>query len=207
MTRPLSVRNIVDKKYRTFPLEGVWADFIGRPERSGIWFIWGNSGNGKTSFVLQLCKELCKYDRVLFDSLEEGTSLTLKNNLVKYDMLKVGRKIHFVNEDMTTLSARLRRNKSYNIIVIDSFQYTGMSYEEYKKLKQAFPGKLFIFLSHAEGKNPRGNAAVSVMYDATLKIWVAGYKAVSNGRFIGRTGEYVIWDKMAEKYGKNDGIR
>jgi hypothetical protein len=60
--------------------------------------------------------------------------------------------------------------------------------------------KLIIFISHASGKRPKGNAAVSVMYDATLKIWVEGFKAFSKGRFFGKTGEYTIWDEGAEKY-------
>ena len=53
------------------------------------------------------------------------------------------------------------------------------------------------------GKKPRGNAAVSVMFDATLKIWVEGYIATSKGRFIGSTGKYTVWDEGAEKYWGN----
>ena len=33
------------------------------------------------------------------------------------------------------------------------------------------------------------------MYDATLKIWVEGFKAFSKGRFIGDKGEFTIWDE------------
>lgn len=136
-----------------------------------------NSGNGKTSFVMQLCKELCKYDRVVYNSLEEGACLTVQNNLKMHGMSEVSRRLAFIQEDMEALKARLRRHKSYNIVVVDSFQYTRMSYRDYIALKEAFPGKLFIFISHAKGKNPKGDAAESVMYDATLKIWVEGGKA------------------------------
>ena len=45
-------------KKETLKLTGAWADAFGEPERIGVWFIWGNSGNGKSSFVMQLCKEL-----------------------------------------------------------------------------------------------------------------------------------------------------
>ena len=74
MKRALNVRDILNKKYDVFPFEGKWKDAFDTPEVRGCWFVWGNSGNGKTSFVMQLCKELCKYDRVAFNSLEEGTS-------------------------------------------------------------------------------------------------------------------------------------
>ena len=201
MKRALSVRDILDKKYNTFPFEGKWKEAFGTPERVGVWFIWGNSGNGKTSFVMQLCKELCKYDRVVYNSLEEGACLTVQNNLKMHGMSEVSRRLAFIQEDMEALKARLRRHKSYNIVVVDSFQYTRMSYRDYIALKEAFPGKLFIFISHARGKNPKGDAATSVMYDADLKIWVEGYVAYSKGRYRGDTGQYTIWELGASEAG------
>lgn len=200
MKRALSVKDILDKRYRTFPFEGKWREAFGEPERAGVWFIWGNSGNGKSSFVMQLCKELCKYDRVLFDSLEEGSCLTVQNSLRLHGMAEVSRRLAFVQEDMEALKARLRQHKSHNIVVVDSFQYTRMTYRDYIALKEAFPEKLFIFISHANGKNPRGDAAVGVMYDATLKIWVEGGVAFSKGRFKGSTGEYVAYSELAGRY-------
>lgn len=200
MKRALSVRDILDKRYRTFPFEGKWRDAFGEPERAGVWFIWGNSGNGKSSFVMQLCKELCRYDRVLFDSLEEGSCLTVQNSLRLHGMAEVSRRLAFVQEDMETLKARLRQHKSPGIVVVDSFQYTRMTYRDYIALKETFPEKLFIFISHANGKNPRGDAAVGVMYDATLKIWVEGGVAFSKGRFKGSTGEYVAYPELAARY-------
>ena len=185
MGRALTVKEVLNKKRQTFPFDGKWADAFGQPERTGVWFIWGRSGNGKTSFVMQLIAELCKYDRVAFDSMEEGDSLSMRQKLVRHGLSKVGSRFHLLNaEPMTELKERLARRKSYNIIVIDSFQYTQMSYRDYIQFKDL----------------PRGSAAEGVMYDATLKIWVEGFKAFSKGRFIGQTGEFTIWDEGAERY-------
>lgn len=200
MKRAYSIKDILEKRYETFPLEGAWEDAFGRPERYGVWFVWGNSGNGKTSFVMQLCKELCRYDRVAYDSLEEGTSLTVQRNLLRYGMQEVNRRMLFLSEGIDALRERLGRRKSVNIVVVDSLQYTGMNYREYIRLKEEFPQKLFIFISHASGKNPRGDTAIGVMYDAGLKIWVEGYRAFSKGRFIGQTGVYDIWPEKAAEY-------
>ena len=201
MGRALTVKEVLNKKRQTFPFDGKWADAFGQPERTGVWFIWGRSGNGKTSFVMQLIAELCKYDRVAFDSMEEGDSLSMRQKLVRHGLSKVGSRFHLLNaEPMTELKERLARRKSYNIIVIDSFQYTQMSYRDYIQFKEQFKDKLIIFISHAKGSLPRGSAAEGVMYDATLKIWVEGFKAFSKGRFIGPTGEFTIWDEGAERY-------
>lgn len=199
--KALTVKEILNKKRQTFPFEGEWADAFGQPERTGVWFIWGRSGNGKTSFVMQLIEELCKYDRVAFDSMEEGDSLSMRQKLVRHGLGKVGSRFHLLNaEPMDELKERLARRKSYNIIVIDSFQYTQMSYRDYIQFKEQNKDKLIIFISHAKGSLPRGSAAEGVMYDATLKIWVEGFKAFSKGRFIGQTGEFTIWDEGAERY-------
>lgn len=139
MRRALNVRDILNKKYDVFPFEGKWKDAFDTPEVRGCWFVWGNSGNGKTSFVMQLCKELCKYDRVAFNSLEEGTSLTVQNNLRRFGMAEVSRHLAFIKEDIPTLKIRLRRHKSFNIVIIDSFQYTQMTYRDYIQLKEEFP--------------------------------------------------------------------
>lgn len=204
MGRALSVNEVLNQKKQTFPFEGKWAEAFGRPERTGVWFVWGNSGNGKSSFVMQLCKELCKYDRVAYDSLEEGDSLTMQQSLMRHGMASVGRKFALLNcEAIDDLKTRLRRRKSYNIVVVDSFQYTQMTYRDYIGLKEAFRDKLFIFISHASGRMPSGKAAVSVMYDASLKVWVEGYTAFSKGRFIGETGKYTIWQEGADRYWGN----
>ena len=201
MGRALTVKEVLNKKRQTFPFDGKWADAFGQPERTGVWFIWGRSGNGKTSFVMQLIEELCKYDRVAFDSMEEGDSLSMRQKLVRHGLGKVGSRFHLLNaEPMDELKERLARRKSYNIIVIDSFQYTQMSYRDYIQFKEQNKDKLIIFISHAKGSLPRGTSAEGVMYDATLKIWVEGFKAFSKGRFIGPTGEFTIWDEGAARY-------
>ena len=52
---------------------------------------------------------------------------------------------------MEQLEERLRRRGSPGIVIIDSFQYSGLNYKTYKEFKERHPKKLFIFISHAEG--------------------------------------------------------
>ena len=149
---------------------------------------------------MQLCRELAKYGRVMYNSLEEGTSLTMQRSLVRHGMAELGSNFVIVREDIEQLKVRMRKRKSPRIVIIDSFQYSQMTFSDYISLKDSFPDKLFVFISHADGRNPLGNAARRVMYDAALKVWVEGYKATSKGRFIGTTGEYTIWEEGARIY-------
>lgn len=200
LKRALTVQNILDKIYKLFEFIGDWFLAFGRPERTGVWFVWGNSGNGKTSFIIQLIKVLCEFDNVLFNSLEEGTGHTLRKSFDNFGINDVKSKLHIVSESIPDLTLRLKMKKSARIVIIDSFQYTMMTYKDYIGFKTQFPDKLIILISHADGKNPAGRSAKAVMFDASLKIWVEGYRAFSKGRYIGEKGYFDIWPERALKY-------
>ena len=200
-SRAISVSELYAMKRQTYALSGPWRDAFGEPERGGVWFIWGRSGSGKTSFVLQLCKELSRFGRVAYDSLEEGASLTMKNAFIRAGMQDVARRVVLLDgEPMERLDERLSKHKSPEVVVIDSFQYTQMDFAAYMDFKRRHASKLLVIISQADGTRPKGRTAVSVMYDASLKIWVEGYRAFSKGRYFGPLGYYTIWEERAEQY-------
>lgn len=208
MKRALTIRNIIDKKFQTLELSGEWAEAFGPMESSGVWFVWGRSGNGKTRFVMQLCKELSKHGCGLYVSMEEGSGLTFANALRDSGMMDVGKRLLVTEPEygdaddlIADLAARMKRQRSPKFIVIDSFQYTGLNFRQYMRLKHTLRNKLLIFTSQAEGNQPVGRAAKSVMFDADEKIWVEGHIAFSKGRYIGTNGgSYVVWKEGAERY-------
>lgn len=196
--RALSVADIYKMKFDDMNFTGKWNASFGNPERSGVWLLWGNSGNGKTSFSLQMAKYLTQFGRVAYNTMEEGASKSFRMALQRENMHHATNFI-VINEDIEDLYDRLQKRKSPNIIINDSYQYLGLTKKEYKQLKADFPEKLFIFISHAEGKQPEGSAAKFVRYDADVKIWVEGYKAFFTSRFGGQQ-PFVIWEEGAQEY-------
>ena len=202
MGRAYSPKQVQSMNIPSFPFEGEWEKAFGHPDRTGTWIIWGNSGNGKSSFVMQLAKYLCRFAKVAYDSLEESTGLSLKNSLVRHKMEEVNRRFVILDrESMEELSERLSKRRSPEIVIIDSFQYSDLTYATYKAMKEKHANKLLIFISHAEGMNPEGRAAKKVAYDADVKIFVQGFRAMCKGRFITAPGNYyTIWEEGAAKY-------
>ena len=195
------VNEVLSMKFDTLDFQGPWYDAFGTPERRGVWIVYGASGSGKTSFVMQLCKELCRFGRVAYDSLEEGACLTMQNTLKRFNMQEVNRRFLLLDaEPLDQLSLRMKRQKSPDFVVIDSFQYTQMTYAQYIKFKEAHRNKLIIFISHASGTNPDGRSAKKVAYDAALKIYVEGKRAFSKGRFIGPVGHFDVHPEEAAVY-------
>ena len=81
LKRAYSPGEVLNMKSPRYEFTGDWQASIGNPAKSGVWIIWGASGNGKSSFVMQLSKELCKYGLVLYLSYEEGVNQTFQRRM------------------------------------------------------------------------------------------------------------------------------
>ena len=210
MEKTLNVEQLLNIRHDSIELTGIWEDVTGPICRHGVVFVWGNSGNGKTSVVLDLCKRLTAYGKVLYCSLEEGDSLSFQHALLRSGMGECGKRFNILRKTtIDELDERLSKQRTPEFVVIDSFQYIQMSYRRYIEFKKKHGNKLIILVSHADGKQAEGRAARSVMYDADLKLWVEGYTVFSKGRFTGNTGKGVIWQDGAERYwgmDKNDRV-
>lgn len=202
--RAVSVTELLTTKFKIMEFTGNWRSSLGQPELSGTWIVYGPPKNGKTRFVLLLCKYLAGFTRVAYNSLEEGVSVSFAEAVREVGMEEVKQNFILLDaEQIAELRTRLRKQKSPGIVVIDSLQYTGITYAEYRKLKSEFRNKLFIFISHSEGREPAGRVAKAVRYDANITIRVEGFKAFPNGRYGG--GEpFVIWDEGSVKYWQNE---
>lgn len=200
MARAYSVTNVLDAKFNTLEFHGKWRDAIGCPELTGSWFILGLPKNGKTSFAMMLAKYLTGFKRVAYDSVEEGLSLSISEALRRVKMEDVKTKFILIDkESVDELIARLDKHKSPDIIFIDSVQFMDLKFSEYKRLKSRFPKKLFVYISHIDGKQPDGATAKRIWRDANVIFRIEGFKAFPTGRYGG--GEPItISEKLADAY-------
>ena len=202
MARAISNENFCRKVMKTADFKGAWYDLIGCSELHGSWLIWGNSGNGKTSFVLQLCKYLSQFGKVAYNSLEEGSSVSLQNAWNRENMIEVGRDVMLLNkESIADLCVRLKKQKAPKIVVIDSVMcMDGFNRVSYENLLRDFPKVLFIFIAHERRSLPHPAIAETIRRLSSVKINVVGYKAFATSRYGGNGKGYVIWKEGAEKY-------
>ena len=207
MGRAISNKNVLTAKFEVADFEGTFLASFGRPELRGAWIIYGGSGCGKTTFVLQICKYLTRFRRVAYDSLEQGLSLSLKRAWERVGMAEVGNRIILLNkEGLKDVRLRLEKKRSPDVIVIDSVHYwLGLKMSDYINLRKDFPDKLFIFVCHEKHGFPDGKIAEKIRYDSDIKARVEGYKAFITSRYeIAELGEggadFVIWEQGAQEY-------
>lgn len=201
LQRGMTSYQTASRRLKYYPFEGEWAEAFGQPERSGIWIVWGDSGNGKSSFVMQLTKNLCRWERALYFSLEEGRSGTLVASMNRHKMHEAGRRIYYYDTtNFAEIKEIIRSHPHRRVIVIDSLQYLGIKMADYKAFKTEFGNRTIIFTSHANGEKPRTSLGESVMYDAMMKIQVKVFLATTKGRYMGKKRYYTVWDEGAKLY-------
>lgn len=201
LKRAISVDQLEKKKFKTMRFDGAFAASIGEVvERSGSWIMYGESGHGKTSASLILSKYLTKFGRVAYNTLEEGARLTFQIAVKRQKFTKAqASKFIILSESIDELRYRLSKQKSPDIIVIDSLQFTFLTKKQYIALVEEFPTKIFIWISHAQGKKPLGTLAEYVEYHADVKMRVEGFKIIIKSRF-GGTEDFVINQERAATY-------
>jgi hypothetical protein len=200
MARAYSVKQVLNKKRTIYEFEGPFLDSFGKPERNSIWIVWGQSGHGKTRFLLILTKYLTRFGTVAYNSLEEGDGESFAKGLRETDMHEVEGRFRLIDMEPTPeFKERMKKKKAAQFGVIDSVQYAGFDYDYYKEMKKELRKKSLLFISHAQGNNPLGRTADSIRYDAGIKVHVIGYMAKVISRYGGNM-PFIIWEEGAKKY-------
>jgi len=203
MPKIIGLKQLLSKKYKY--IEGLTEEIVesfGKLVNNFIMIVWGMSGNGKSNFIMQFLIPLMEVGNILYIGLEEGFEATMQLNADRnFDQAVHSGKIVFADHEMSydELVKKLKKKKSPQFIVIDSIQYWNITYDDYKRLKEMFPKKTFIFISHAAGKLPDGKTADKIRYDAGIKVRVEGFVAFIISRY-GGSKPFVINEPRAKKY-------
>lgn len=196
--RAYSYEDIDRISFKTVQIRTDWVPHLGEPQLGNSnWLIYGGSGHGKTSYVLQLVKMLCQEgQRVHYNTSEEGLKKSFKMAL-KRNHLKGVPGFNYHQENLHELTQRLLRRRQAKIVVIDSVQYffRGMQSKRYYEFIEQFKDTTFIWVSGADGKHPRGKVAEDIFYDADIVVNVKDFQAcIEKNRFEAYDSR-LIWEQ------------
>lgn len=202
--RSKTTSNLFEKRKAetVFFSDGEYRNVIGNAERKGCWIIYGYEKNGKTWFTLKLAKEIAKHERVAYISAEEGlddsfigaakrAGITTSDNILWDEYLSVDEIIE-----------KFQKQRSANIIIIDNLTMYADEIkptEIKKRLMDALPNKLIIFVAHEERKEAYPAVARMAKKLAKVIFHIEGLKAFVTSRF-SKGGEIVIDDEKSEIY-------
>lgn len=205
LKKALTVANIVNQKVTLIDFSENYPDLyqaFGNPQNKGVWFIWGGSGSGKSSLVLDIVKAFCKTLKAVHNELEEDLD---DDDYIKRIELKkmqdVENRFLSVSYNYNEMCEYLDKRDSPKVVSINSATYffkdLAQYYEFVKKYRRT---KILIISGMAKSGNPYSEIENKIMFDANKKIFVNGYLASCKGRTIGPNGgTYIVWQEGYEK--------
>ena len=201
--KAISISNMLKKKHSTFTFEPPWSlAFTETPSDSGIWLIWGKQKNGKTSFALMLAKYLASLRKVLYISAEEGTDKEFVDAMIRSGIVEKDKNLNFLEyTTLTEVRQILKRRNAPQVVFFDNLTVYRDDFKQnaLQNLKNEFPDKLFIFLSHEDRNEPSPSIARNAIKLAKVIIHIKGLRALVSGR--GEVGgEYQIDEQRAKLY-------
>lgn len=204
----LGTHQFQQKRYKLLNLKGEFLPTLGDLERRFIMIIYGESGNGKTEYSIRLAKTLASYGKVAWLSYEQGHGYDLQKAVNRNRINEVSGSFYIIDPNegnhtgktyLDELVEYLDKRNSPDFIFIDSVDYTGFTFDDYKFLKLRFKCKAFIFISHADAKKPRSSTGKRIKYDGHIGVRVDKYIAYTDKNRFGGIGEYLIWEQMARE--------
>lgn len=196
--RSVGISDLINRSFVTYPFEGEWLESFGEVERNFRMLVYGDSGNGKTEFVVQLAKYLAGFGKVYYNSFEQGVSKSLQDAFIRNNMMEVSGKLVIGDKDnFDDLVKKMGSRNSPKFCIIDSLDYMELSADQYKLLVEKFPHKSFVIICWSAGKKPKLQAAKDIEYMVDVKVRVHEYKAFPRSRFGGNI-PFVIWKEYWE---------
>lgn len=169
--RYLSIGQLKAKSYETIDLGERFRPLIGLIQTKFVLTLYGTSGCGKSVFAIQLCQELSKHGKVLYNSHEEQDNKTFQHRVNEFaiDSKKITIAVSVPFDEM------LRKIKQgrYSYAVIDSVQFMAFTYDQLKQLKEFGKKKKkfgIIMVSFGNQKyNPKN--AVDHLHASDVKMY------------------------------------
>ena len=205
MKKALTVNNIVNQKVTLIEFNKTHPHLyqaFGNPQNKGIWFVWGGSGSGKSSLLLDLAKAFSESYKTIHNELEEDLDdLDFINRIRLKNMQDVKENFLTASYNYEELCEYLEKRDSPKVVIINSATYFFKDLQQYFEFTNKYKRKKIIIVSGmAKSNNPYSELETKIMYDANKKIFVSGYQAFCKGRTIGPNGGvYIIWAEGYEK--------
>jgi hypothetical protein len=198
-----SFQKLANKKFKSFDWKGMLLDTLGNCETNFSMLIWGQSNQGKSTFVLKLMKELIPHGKIYFNSIEQGEGLSLQQASERIGLMAVkATEISIGNKHSYGQMVKALEKNRATIVIIDSIDYMGLTADQYRELRGKFPNKAFIMISwEGYGRKPQTQAGKDIKYMADIKCRVDSGVAFPESRF-GETKPFVILPEKAKQHPK-----
>jgi hypothetical protein len=175
---PVSARDLAKMQFQTIGYNGRFKDVIGDPAMGFHMMVYGKPFQGKSSFVIELCKDLAALNkgRIAYLALEEGISASMQKKVVDRGAANV--------TGLDFIGGMLPSFQGYRFVVIDSVSDRSLKREALRELFLQNPDVCFICIFHAT-KDGTARGGLDYSHDMDIILRIEKYApTVEKNRFI-----------------------
>lgn len=193
-------------KFERLDLSEDWKKHLGNlPVKSFVLIAYGESGEGKTEYMMQLAKELMRFGKVEWLGYETGHDADIQdaearnnlNGVIWTDPWEKRKPEQTIFDD---IAGAICRRKGAKYIFIDSYDATKLLEEEIMELHRLAKkkNKCLLWIAHAKGKKePQKTVAQKIEFYGHVGIYVKHYIATPMKNRYGGWDERIIYEERA----------
>ncbi len=174
----VSARDLAKMRFKTIGYNGRFKDVVGDPAVGFHMMVYGKPYNGKSSFVIELCKDLAALNKgkIAYLALEEGISLSMQKKVIDRGAENV--------EGLEFKGSMPASFEGYGFIVIDSVSDRSISREKLREMFLQNPQTCFICIFHST-KEGTARGGLDYSHDMDVIIKIEAHKpVVEKNRFL-----------------------
>jgi len=173
-----------EKKFHTLEFDELYAKLMGKPERKFTMICYGESGSGKSVFLMQFSNYFAKtFGKSLYNSHEEGANQTIQDRINNFgiDASKL-----FIADAMSfdEMCTAIEKNY-YRLVIIDSVKYMGFTFNQLRELRKRFANRLLCIVivdfGSAKGSPDSGK---DLIHASDVKMYFKNGRVYSISRYL-----------------------
>jgi len=188
-----NIKTLKDKKFQTLEFNEQYKMLFGSPQRNFIAMCYGESGSGKSVFLLKFADYFAKnFGKVLYNSHEEGVNQTVIDRINNFEItakkLFIGNALNF-----DEMCEKIEKNY-YRLVIIDSVKYMNFTFAQLKELRTRFAKRQIIVIMVDFGKaKGKPQSSIDLLHAADVKMYIKQGHINSVSRYLPTEVNYTLF--------------
>jgi predicted ATP-dependent serine protease len=184
-----SIKALKEKKFHTHNFNDEYRRLFGNPEQRFVAMCYGESGSGKSVFMLKFADYFARnFGKALYNSHEEGANQTIVDRINNFN---IGASKLFVANALPfeAMCQKIEKNY-YRLVILDSVKYMGFNFAQLKELRERFANRKLSIMMVDFGKS-QGNphSGVDLLHASDVKMYFKNGTVHSISRYLATPAE------------------
>ncbi|MCL2328953.1 MAG: DNA repair protein RadA [Bacteroidetes bacterium] len=196
-----NIKTLKEKKFHTLSFSEQYAALFGNPQRNFVAMCYGESGSGKSVFLLKFADYFARnFGKVLYNSHEEGVNQTVVDRINNFDI--GAPKLFIANAlNFDEMCNKIEKNY-YRLVIIDSTKYMNFTFAQLKELRTRFAKRQIVIIIVDFGKQKGSpQSGVDLLHASDVKMFFKNGAVNSISRYLPEPANKTLFvPKRESKY-------